>query len=470
MAEFNFNALQQVVHDAHASMSDPHAEPSDIHYIPPSSDCMPPAPGAPEYPSHQAIVQERMSQMELQRIDQARADIAANLDAQRQQAADEITGQIDADIKADNHTGQESQPPADTGEPKRGRSPKHVRVASLDVMPALNAHNCPLLVFIAVSRVHQDRGAAGYVAHVDKNGERQIHIQKSTRNDGTIIPVPDNIPIHNDDGDLIVVTASQVRGAHATAGAVWRDTGEMLPGFAEGMLALFPESGLDAVKRNTKRRSDVKERVSMAEALRCHIMDNGFVTHATRGKVCWAWPHAVRDDGNGNTWRVYGRLSYDGNNLTYIPSPDKIQGVDAETLNDYELLPYGRVNLAEFTRTNRTRIAAHDSVSLPELIEYVATLALTDEETREAFYGAKADPALTTLFDEYLHQTPCNGFEYGAAMSAMLQSATGSPYYRIIKHLADLDIVRYTASAEDVRLKHMATDNVAERITNIFRK
>lgn len=519
MAEFNFNAMQQAVHDAHAQATDKHAEPSDVQYIPPSPDCMPPAPGLsvltygtyqsavlnappvellkpgmtgqpiapPEYPSHQAIVQERMSQIELQRVEQARAEIASQLDALQQHAADTAKEQIAADLAASpfssadipvlkpdavvrrvNHTADTatnaidaSQPPAEPGKVKtaRGRG-----AAALEGTPGITIDNCPLLLWLAVYRMNIDANVKGYVFERDEFEYQYLRpVSASGSYVKVKLDVPDRIPLmHN--GLPVVVTAEQLSVARAdiVARISQGDVTTINPAIAGALVDAFTAPAQDSKRKVPARVSELPvTKVSMLDALRVHIQAHGFKKFGNRGLVEWQWPY--QEDASGR--RVFAALSYDGKHLTYSYEPDR------QPLNEWELLPNGRVNMTEFTRTNRTRVAARDYVRVEQLINNVAGLAFSDEAIRVAFFDSRNGCGeFVTLSDEALSQYA--SYSLHPAASEMLSQSLNphdGTWYSVISSFIFTEILKGNAM-HDEQSRMIYSEAAARYIIGLFTK
>lgn len=499
MAEFNFNAMQQAVHDAHAQATDKHAEPTDVHYIPPSPDCMPPATGQPitppEYASHQAIVQERMSQIELQRVAQTRAEIASQLDALQQHAADTAKEQIAADLAASpfsaadtpmlkpdavvrlangaeqvveyktspdvNHSTEPSQPPAEHGKVKtaRGRG-----AAALEGTPGITIDNCPLLVWLAVYRMNIDANVKGYVFERDEFEYQYLRpVSASGSYVKVKIDVPDRIPrMHN--GAPVVVTAEQLRVARAdiVARISQGDVTTINPAIVAALVDAFTVPAQDSKRKVPARVTELPvTEVSMLDALRVHIQAHGFKKFGNRGLVDWQWPY--QEDASGR--RVFAALSYDGKHLTYSYEPDR------QPLNEWELLPNGRVNMTEFTRTNRTRVAARDYVRVEQLINNVANLAFTDEAIRLAFFDSRNGCGeFVTLSDEALSQYA--SYSLHPAASEMLSQSLNphdGTWYSVISSFIFTEILKGNAM-HDEQSRMIYSKAAARYIIGLFTK
>lgn len=490
MAEFNFNAMQQAVHDAHASMTDKHAEPSDVHYIPPSPDCMPPATGQPitppEYTSHQAIVQERMSQLELQRVEQTRAEIASQLDALQQHAADTAKEQIAADLAASPFSAADIPVLKPEAVVRLTNSPytqaalaASAHIETVDALPmphqqdkgelkgteGITIDNCPLLVWLAVSRATLDSNATGYV--VERDAAKNYYVRPVSNSTNTVkvrIETPPDIPLWNED-IIYVVTAEQLRAARAELKQRANNLGALTSLVIRAAFSAFDAQPVKDSKRKRPLRSGKPvDTVTMCEALITHIQQNSFRKFGDRGAVSWKWP--VKTDDTGR--KSYAALSYDSKMLSYSFAPDSCP------VSEWEYVANGRVNMVEFTRSNRTRAAAHDYVTLHHLINTLAKMALVveNESVRNLFFNpviGVGDETFIMLTEDWLYDVCGNMPLHQSAIDLINQARADATWCNVITAFIYSEVVKVNAhrSAENSQIVSGAA---AAYIVDLFSK
>ncbi|WII71767.1 hypothetical protein QJS83_14980 [Bdellovibrio sp. 22V] len=405
MAQFDFNAIKQAVHDAHAESSDPHAQPSDVQYI------------DPRLPEAAIINNGAFGKFGSQNPSLAQTDAmltypgAGDVVVDYKTGPEVVSGSPDssdimtASVAASKETLQRRAYIDDlpTSNSRGADTP-------LECTPGITIHNCPLLVWLAVARLDLDGKVTAYA--FERDTQHNIYLRPFSPNANATklkIDVPLTIPYKFND-DFIVVTSEVLKGARLELYDILGAAEHCFPEIRQTMnLALAGKlsgrkDSRDADKRvRVERVSTVPPaKVKMFDALYHHIIKHGFRMFGSgRKPIYWDWRH----DANGR----FPALGYDGKTLTY--SYDVSQALES-----WDGLEFGRVNLAEFTQSNNTRVSSHDYVTIADWMFRAANLALKDGDARAVLFdAANGNPEHIKLVNAFIDMTPGVTYHHNAA-------------------------------------------------------